>query len=55
MRWSELVTRIGDPRCTFRVAVGRPEGKRPPGRPRHRWENNIEMDLYDVELGRGLY
>jgi hypothetical protein len=30
--------------------VGRPEGKRPLGRPRHRWEDNIELDLRDIEI-----
>ena len=46
---------MGDTKGAFRVAVGRAERKRPPGRPRHMWENNIEVDLYDVEMGRGLY
>jgi hypothetical protein len=35
------------------VLVGEPEGKRPLGRPRRRWENNIKMDLQKVEGGRG--
>jgi len=36
-----------------RVLVGKPEGKRPLGRPRHRWEYNIKMDLQEVAGGRG--
>jgi hypothetical protein len=35
----------------YRVVVGKPEGKRPPGRPRHRWEDNIKMDLQEVTCG----
>jgi hypothetical protein len=36
---------MGERRETYRVLVGKPEGKRPLGKPRHRWENNITMDL----------
>jgi hypothetical protein len=36
-----------------KVLVGKPEGKRPLGRPRHRWEDNIKMDLQEVGVGRG--
>jgi hypothetical protein len=39
---------MGDRSGAYRVLVGRPEGKRPLGRPRHRWENNVKMDLKDV-------
>jgi hypothetical protein len=46
---------MGDGRGAYRVLVGRPEGKRPLGRPRHRLEDNIKMDLQDVGwLGIGL-
>jgi len=38
----------GERRGVYGVLVGEPEGKRPLGRPRSRWENNIEMDLYEV-------
>ena len=41
----------GGERCAHRVLVGKPEGKRPLGRPRRRWENNIKLNLR--ELGRG--
>jgi hypothetical protein len=39
---------MGEGRSVYRVLVGKPEGKRPLGRPRRRWEVNIKMDLYDV-------
>jgi hypothetical protein len=35
----------------YRILVGKPEGKRPLGRPRRRWQNNIEINLWDLELG----
>jgi len=38
----------GDRRSVYRVLVGKPEGKRPLGRPRRRWEDNIKMDLQEV-------
>jgi len=37
--------------CLYRVLAGKTEGKRPLGRPRHRWENNIKMDLQEVGCG----
>jgi len=43
---------IGEDRGVHRVLVGKPEGKRPMGRPRHRWEDNIKMDLQEVREGR---
>jgi len=42
------VARMGEGRDVYRVLVGKPEGKRPLGRPRHRWEDNIKMDLREV-------
>ena len=42
---------MGERRGIFRVLVGKPEGKRPLGRPRHRWEDNIEMNLKEVGCG----
>jgi hypothetical protein len=39
---------MGEGRCAYRILVGRPEGRRPLGRPRHRWEDNIKMDLQEV-------
>jgi hypothetical protein len=41
---------MGDGRGVYRVLVGRPEGKRPLGRPRHRWEYNIKMDLREIGI-----
>jgi hypothetical protein len=52
MRWAGHVARMRDRRGVFRVLVGKPEGKRPLGRPRNRWEDNIKMDLQEV--GRGV-
>ena len=45
------VARMGEGRGVYRVLVGKPEGKRPLGRPRRRWEDNIRMDLQEVGLG----
>ena len=53
MRWAGHVARMGQGRGVFRVLVGKPEGKRPMGRPRHRWEDNIKMDLQEVGRGCG--
>jgi hypothetical protein len=44
---------MGERRSTYRVLVGKPEGRRPLGRPRRRWEDNIKMDLREVEWGEG--
>jgi len=48
MGWGEHVACMGESRVVYRVLVGKPEGKRPLGRPRHRWEENIKMDLQEV-------
>ncbi|KAJ4450519.1 hypothetical protein ANN_01946 [Periplaneta americana] len=48
LRWAWHVARMGESRNAYRVLVGRPEGKRPLGRPRRRWEDNIKMDLREV-------
>ena len=44
---------MGEVRGVHKVLVGKPEGERPLGRPRHRWEDNIKMDLQEVGGGRG--
>jgi hypothetical protein len=50
MRWAGYVTRTGEGRGVYSVSVGRPEGKRPLGRPRFRWEHNIKMDLREIGI-----
>jgi hypothetical protein len=45
MRWAGHVTRMGEVRGAYIILVGRPEGKRPLGRPRRRWEDNIKIGL----------
>jgi hypothetical protein len=51
IRWAGHVARVGDRRGMYRVLVGKPEGKRPLWRQRHRWEDNIKMDLLEVGCG----
>ena len=48
MRLTGKVVRMGDGKLVYRVLVGKPDGKRPPGIPRHRWEDNIKMDPQEV-------
>ncbi|KAJ4444588.1 hypothetical protein ANN_06384 [Periplaneta americana] len=48
LRWAGHVVRMGESRNAYRVLVGRPAGKRPLGRPRRRWEDNIKMDLREM-------
>ncbi|KAJ4428831.1 hypothetical protein ANN_25824 [Periplaneta americana] len=48
LRWAGHVARMGESRNAYRVLVGKPEGKKPLGRPRRRWEDNIKMDLREV-------
>ena len=50
-KWAGHVARMGEGRGVHRVLVGKPEGKRPLGRPRRRWEDNIKMDLQEVGGG----
>jgi len=51
MRWAGHVARMGDRRGVFRVLVGKPDGKRSLGRPRHRGNDNIKMDLQEIGCG----
>ena len=51
IRWAGHVALMEEGRGVYGVLVGKPEGKRPLGRPRRRWEDNIRMDLQDVGLG----
>jgi hypothetical protein len=53
MRWAGHVARMGEGRGAYKILVGRPEGRRPLGRPRRRWEDNIKMDLQEVRW-RGM-
>ena len=48
MRWAGHVARMGEERGVYRVLVGKPKGKRPLGRPRRRWVDNIRMDLQEA-------
>jgi hypothetical protein len=50
LRWEGHVARMGEGRGIYGVLVGRPEGKRPLGRPRRRWKYNIKMDLRDIGI-----
>ena len=51
IRWAGHVACMGEKRGLYRVLVGKPEGKRPLGRPRRRWEDNINADLQEVGCG----
>jgi hypothetical protein len=51
MRWAGHVVHMGESRVVYRVLVGKPEGERPLGRPRRRWEDNIKMELQEVGCG----
>jgi hypothetical protein len=53
MRWTGHVEFMGEGRGVHRMLVGKPEGKRPLGRPRRRWEDNIKIDLKEVGGRRG--
>jgi hypothetical protein len=48
MRWAGHVARMGEKRNIYRILVGKPEGKRPLGRRRHRWVENIKIDLREI-------
>ena len=54
IRWGGHVVCMGEKRGIYRVLVGKPERKRPLGRHKHIWEDNIKMDLQEVEWGHGL-
>jgi hypothetical protein len=53
MRWARHVARMGE--VFYRVLVRRPKGKRPLGRPRRRWEDNIKMDLREIGIDAGHF
>jgi hypothetical protein len=51
LRWAGHVARMGERRGAYRALVGKPKGRRPLGRPRRRWEDNIKIDLREVGWG----
>jgi hypothetical protein len=56
MRWARHVARMGEKRNAYRILVGKPEGRRPLGRPRRRWVDNINIELREfVDLKNGIY
>jgi hypothetical protein len=54
MRWAGHVAHMGESRKVYKVLVGKPEGKRPFGRPRRIWEDGIRMDLREIYWGDGF-
>ena len=53
LRWAGHVARMEEGRSAFKVLAGKPTGKRPLGRPRRRWEDNIRMDLEEIGINTG--
>ena len=53
MRWAGYVARMEEGRNAFKILTGKPTGKRPLGRPRHRREDNIRMDLEEIGINAG--
>ena len=53
MRWTGHVARMVEGRSAFKILTGKPTGKRPLGRPRRRWEENIRMYLDDIAISAG--
>jgi hypothetical protein len=51
MRWAGHVARMGEVRGAYNIMVGRPEGRRPLGRPRRRWDDKIKIDLREIGFG----
>jgi hypothetical protein len=51
IRWAGHVARMGELRGAYNILVGRPKGRRPLGRPRRRWEDNIKMNLWEIGFG----
>jgi hypothetical protein len=51
IRWAGHVVCMGEVRGAYNILVGRPKGRRPLGRPRCRWENDIKMDLWEMGFG----
>ena len=53
LRWAGHVARMEEGRSAFKMLTGKPTGKRPSGRPRRIWENNIRMDLEEIGINAG--
>ena len=53
LRWAGQVARMEEDRSAFKILTGKPTGKRPLGRPRRRWEDNIRMDLEEIGINVG--
>ena len=53
LRWAWHVARMEQGRIAFKILTGKPTGKRPLGRPRRRWEDNIRMDLEEIGISAG--
>ena len=53
LRWAGHVARMEEGRTAFKILTGKPTGKRPLGRPRHRWEDNIRSDLEEIGINAG--
>ena len=53
MRWAGHVARMEEGRSAFKILTGKPIGKRPLGRPRRRWEDNIRMELEEISINAG--
>ena len=52
LRWAGHVARIEEGRSAFKILIGKPTGKRPLGRPRRRWKDNIRMNLEEIGINR---
>ena len=55
MRWAGHVARMEEGRSAFKILTGTPAGKRPLGRPKRRWEDNIRMDLEEIGTNAGTW
>ena len=55
LRLAGLIARMGKRRSVFEIVTGKPKGKRPLGRPRRRWEDNIRMDLEEIGINAGSW
>ena len=54
LRWAGHVARMEEGRSALKILAGKPTGKRPLGRPRRRWEDNIRMDLEEIGINGGI-